>query len=62
MAGGLSAAIGIAINYGFKKAILVGCDYLLDPVRGGHFYTLPLKLKMRKDLLGKDSLILHRNS
>ena len=42
MAGGLSAAIGIAINYGFKKAILVGCDYLLDPVKGGHFYTLPI--------------------
>ena len=43
MAGGLSAAIGTAINYGFTKAVLVGCDYLLDPVRGGHFYTLPLE-------------------
>tara|TARA_B100000035_G_scaffold70904_1_gene58288 strand:- start:29602 stop:30408 length:807 start_codon:yes stop_codon:yes gene_type:complete len=48
MAGGLSTAIGVAINLGFKKAILVGCDYLLDPVNNGHFYTLPVEKKENK--------------
>lgn len=48
MAGGLSTAVGIAINYGFKRAILVGCDYLLDPIQNGHFYTLPLETKKYK--------------
>tara|TARA_Y100000022_G_C13259449_1_gene381825 strand:- start:777 stop:1592 length:816 start_codon:yes stop_codon:yes gene_type:complete len=39
MAGGLHAAIGIAIYFGFSKAILVGCDYLYTPKRFGHFYS-----------------------
>lgn len=39
MAGGLYTGIGLAINMGFKKAILVGCDYMFSPSRSGHFYT-----------------------
>lgn len=39
MAGGLHAGIGVAINLGFKKAILVGCDYLFTPTQEMHFYT-----------------------
>jgi len=39
MGGALLAGIGLAINLGFKKAYLVGCDYLLSPMRGGHFYS-----------------------
>ena len=40
MKGGLYAAIGLAINLGFKKAILVGCDYMFTPISDGHFYAL----------------------
>ena len=40
MAGGLYGAIGLAINMGFRKAILVGCDYLFTPFCSGHFYGL----------------------
>lgn len=36
---GLGAAISIAIYLGFKKAYLVGCDYLLNPVKHFHFYS-----------------------
>ncbi len=39
MTSSLYAAIGLAINMGFKKAILVGCDYMFSPGRIGHFYT-----------------------
>lgn len=39
MNGALYAGIGLAINLGFKKAYLVGCDYLFSPMRGGHFYS-----------------------
>ena len=38
MKGGLHAGIGMAINMGFKKAILVGCDYMFTPISDGHFY------------------------
>ncbi len=41
LAGGLYAGIGLAISFGFKKAILVGCDYLMKPKTYGHFYSLP---------------------
>ena len=40
MAGGLNGAIGLAINMGFRKAILVGCDYVFTPICHGHFYGL----------------------
>ena len=40
MAGGLYGAIGLAINMGFRKAILVGCDYVFTPICDGHFYGL----------------------
>lgn len=43
MAGGLYAAIGLAIYFGFHKIILVGCDYLFSPREYGHFYSLPSK-------------------
>jgi len=46
LAGGLYAAIGLAISLGFKKAILVGCDYLMKPKCYGHFYAQP---KLGKD-------------
>jgi len=42
LAGGLHAGIGLAIELGFKKAILVGCDYLTKPRTFGHFYAQPL--------------------
>jgi hypothetical protein len=41
LAGGLYAGIGLAISLGFKKAILVGCDYLMKPKTYGHFYSQP---------------------
>ena len=41
LAGGLHAGIGLAITLGFKKAILVGCDYLMKPKTYGHFYSQP---------------------
>ena len=45
MDGALEAGIAIAINLGFKKAILVGCDYLFKPTFAGHFYAFgPEKL------------------
>lgn len=39
MAGGFYAGIGLAISMGFKKAYLVGCDYLFSPKQDGHFYS-----------------------
>lgn len=39
MAGSLFMAIGLAINLGFAKAILVGCDYTFTPISAGHFYA-----------------------
>lgn len=38
MAGGLYGGIGVAINLGFKKAVLIGCDYVFTPKQDGHFY------------------------
>jgi hypothetical protein len=35
---GLSGALGIAINLGFKKITLIGCDYCMYPRAIGHFY------------------------
>jgi hypothetical protein len=34
----LAGALGIAINMGFKKITLVGCDYCMYPRSIGHFY------------------------
>ena len=39
MAGGLYSGIGLAISMGFRKAILVGCDYIFTPAFNGHFYA-----------------------
>ena len=39
MKGGLYSGIGVAIYMGFKKVILVGCDYLFTPIQGKHFYS-----------------------
>lgn len=36
--GALSIMIGVAKYMGFKKAILIGCDYLGSPKYEGHFY------------------------
>ena len=42
MRGGLYMAIGYALNRGYKKVTLLGCDYLIkaasEPIMGGHFY------------------------
>ena len=43
MAGGLYAALGVSIYFGFTKAILIGCDYLMTPRMYGHFYSIPRK-------------------
>tara|TARA_B100000029_G_C17609724_1_gene969039 strand:- start:22586 stop:23416 length:831 start_codon:yes stop_codon:yes gene_type:complete len=48
MAGGLYAAIGMAIYMGFAKAKLVGCDYLQTPRGYGHFYSEDKKI-VKKD-------------
>jgi hypothetical protein len=39
MWGSLYAGIGLAINMGFSKAVLVGCDYAFSPRAEGHFYA-----------------------
>lgn len=39
MKGALYAGVGLAINMGFSRAYLIGCDYLLRPKKMGHFYT-----------------------
>ena len=38
MHAGLNAAVGVAINLGFEKAYLVGCDYLFDIGKAPHFF------------------------
>ena len=37
--GSLDAMLGLAEYMGFKKVILIGCDYLGDPIINGHFYA-----------------------
>ncbi|WP_231970521.1 hypothetical protein [Polynucleobacter necessarius] len=37
--GALDMMLGVAQYMGFSKAILIGCDYLGNPVMGGHFYA-----------------------
>jgi len=50
MSGALYSGIGLAINLGFKKAYLVGCDYLFTPMKGGHFYSYgPSRVIDKKD-------------
>lgn len=39
MNGALYGGVGLAINMGFKKAYLLGCDHLMTPRKAGHFYT-----------------------
>lgn len=36
--GALDVGIGLAINMGFEKAYLLGCDYLSSPFKSRHFY------------------------
>ena len=57
MSGGLYAAVGLAINLGFKKAILVGCDYTFAPVSNGHFYSLGPPKRAKKDYNNYQDLI-----
>ena len=38
MEGAMEAMIGQAVYMGFKKATLVGCDYIFYPSKSGHFY------------------------
>ena len=55
MAGGLHAGIGVAINLGFKKAILIGCDYVFTPTQDGHFYGAgpPVRSNRRENVYEK---------
>jgi hypothetical protein len=39
MQGGFAGALGLAISLGFKKAYLLGIDYLMTPMVDGHFYA-----------------------
>lgn len=39
MKGALYGGVALAVNMGFKKAYLLGCDYLLTPEKHGHFYS-----------------------
>jgi hypothetical protein len=39
MASSFYASIGLAIAMGFRRAILVGCDYTFAPQNDGHFYA-----------------------
>jgi hypothetical protein len=38
MSGSLQAMLGLAINLGFEKITLVGCDYTFSPKLGLHFF------------------------
>jgi len=38
MKSALIGMIGLSINMGFKRIILVGCDYCMSPSTTGHFY------------------------
>ena len=38
MKSALMAMIGLSINMGFKRIILVGCDYCMSPSTIGHFF------------------------
>ncbi len=49
LSGGLHSALGLAIAFGFEKAILVGCDYLMKPKTYGHFYSYPHSLNHERD-------------
>lgn len=50
MSGAFSAGIGLAIYLGFKKAILIGCDYTFSPSNVEHFYgNGPLTKVERKE-------------
>lgn len=39
MTGSLYCAVGLAIFLGFRRVMLVGCDYMFSPGRLGHFYS-----------------------
>ena len=56
MAGSFYAGVGLAINMGFKKAILVGCDYLLSPSSIGHFYGVSSIISPGQDNIYADLL------
>jgi len=58
MSGGLYAAIGLAIYYGFSKAILVGCDYLMTPRQYGHFYSAPRQADLQDESNAYPELLL----
>ena len=47
--GALSIMIGVAKYMGFKKAILIGCDYLGSPKYEGHFYAKDIPKKGEDD-------------
>lgn len=52
MAGALYMGIALAIYMGFRKAVLLGCDYMCSPTAFGHFYSAaPLQSGVTDDTL-----------
>lgn len=57
MKGGVYAGVGLAMSMGFKKAFLIGCDYLFTPSQDGHFYDYgPPKISERYEAPYTDML------
>ena len=47
--GSLDMMLGMAQYMGFSKAILIGCDYLGDPIMEGHFYQDKIPMYQKPD-------------
>jgi hypothetical protein len=57
MAGAFYMGMALAVYLGFKKAILLGCDYMCSPTAFGHFYSAaPLQTGETMDTLYVDLL------
>ena len=57
MNGGMYTGLGMAMAFGFERAILVGCDYAFMPQRHRHFYgnpTEPFELADNHKISSKD--------
>ena len=71
--GAFTHALSLAVFLGFKKVILVGCDYTFNPPRGRHFYekgegvNIDIKnyhtefLKTIKEFIDIETLTLEKN-
>mgnify|MGYP001360328670 CR=1 FL=1 len=52
MRGGLYTAIGLAAFMGFRKARLIGCDYVFRPNETGYFWAKPNEQHENKEIRG----------